>query len=104
MRDIQKHVKAEGGSYQLAIRNIVCHLDLMTDEQKAAINWHPEQSVSVAVLRLISIDEFRAVAANDVPQAAVAVVATDDCPAGETTTRASSCSDELIAYAKQEKP
>lgn len=56
MRNIQKHVKADGGSYKLAIQNIVCHLDLMTDEQKAAVNWHPEQSVSLAVMRLIAID------------------------------------------------
>lgn len=59
MKDIAKHVAVEGGSYRLAIRNIVCHLDLMTDEQKAAINWHPGQSVSLAVMRLIDIDHFR---------------------------------------------
>lgn len=59
MRDIQRHVSAEGGSWRLAIQNIVCHLDLMTDEQKAAINWHPGQSVSLAVMRLIAIDNYR---------------------------------------------
>lgn len=56
MRNFQKHVAAEGGSYKLAIRNIVCHLDvLLTDAQKAAINWHPEQSVSLAVMRLTTL-------------------------------------------------
>ena len=55
MKDIQKHVDAEGGSYRLAIQNIVCHLDTcLSDEQKAAINWHNGQSVSLAVMRLIA--------------------------------------------------
>lgn len=71
MKNYQKHVDAEGGSFKLAIRNIVCHLDMMTDEQKAAINWHPEQSVSLAVMRLIAIDEYRATASALPPVAAI---------------------------------
>lgn len=52
---MNSHIDAEGGDAMLAIRNIVCHLNmLLTDEQKAAINWHPQQSVSLAVMRVIS--------------------------------------------------
>lgn len=44
------------GSAENCVRNIVGHLDyLLTDEQKARINWHPEQSVSLAVMRVIDL-------------------------------------------------
>jgi hypothetical protein len=48
------HTAAEGYDADLTVRNIVCHLNfLLTDEQKVKINWHPAQSVSLAVMRLI---------------------------------------------------
>ena len=59
MRDIRPHIAADGGSPKLTVQNILCHLDTMTDEQKAAVNWHAGQSVSLAVMRLIAIDEYR---------------------------------------------
>lgn len=49
-----RHVEAEGRSRDLCVRNIITHLDAaLTDAQKDEINWHPDQSVSVAVLRII---------------------------------------------------
>jgi hypothetical protein len=49
----------------LALSNIICHLNtLLTDEQKAAINWHSEQSVSLAVMRVLSdLNKVRAATA-----------------------------------------
>lgn len=53
-RSIAPHIEA-AGSADAAVLNIVTHLNiLLTDEQKAKINWHPEQSVSLAVMRIIT--------------------------------------------------
>lgn len=55
MKTPNPHLRLEGGDADLAISNIVHHLDyLLTDQQKAQINWHDEQSVALAVMRIIS--------------------------------------------------
>lgn len=51
---VQRHYVAAGGPEQ-CVRNIVTHLEtLLSDEQKAAINWHDTQSADLAVMRIIS--------------------------------------------------
>jgi len=53
--EVWRHIETEDGDTLLALSNIICHLNtLLTDEQKIAINWHPEQSVSLAIMRIIS--------------------------------------------------
>jgi hypothetical protein len=48
---------AVDGSAENCVRNIVCHLNvLLTDEMKEEINWHDQQSVSLAVMR--ALDEW----------------------------------------------
>lgn len=50
----EHHIAVEGYDANLAISNIICHLDtLLTDDEKASINWHPHQSVSLAIMRII---------------------------------------------------
>lgn len=49
-----KHRWEADGSAEDAIRNIVCHIDvLLSDDQKAAINWHDRQNAALAVMRII---------------------------------------------------
>lgn len=44
----------DSGSPEGCIKNIETHIDvLLSDEDKEAINWHPRQSVQLAVMRII---------------------------------------------------
>lgn len=52
-RELERRWSVDG-SAEHCVRNIVCHLNmLLTDEEKEAINWHPEQSASLAVMRVL---------------------------------------------------
>ena len=53
-KTVARHYEASGSPLQEVI-NCSVHLDfLLTDEQKRLINWHAEQSLQLAVMRIIS--------------------------------------------------
>lgn len=54
-KELKQRWAADGGA-ENAIKNIVCHLDyFLTENQKAAINWHPEQNAALAVMRVLDL-------------------------------------------------
>lgn len=55
----KRHVVTDDGA-ERAVQNIITHIEvLLTDEQKAEINWHPDQSVSLAIMRIINLLDGR---------------------------------------------
>jgi hypothetical protein len=60
--EVRAHVEADGGTYECVV-NIMTHLNvLLTEEQRMALNWHPTQSISLVVMRMI--DEWQTALRN----------------------------------------